>query len=653
MPASIQIPTTFKAVDKFSSVVSKMTGGLKKFSKEGGSAVRRIDTRINNSIKSVGKVGALIGGLTIGGLLRKSFQDITRFETGLVGVAKTTGLSGKELKKLGNDVLTTSDKLDSVSSIKLLELAQSAGQLGVKGSSNILKFSTTLAKLEGASDIQGDQGASSIARLLTLTGEGVGVVDKFASSLVELGNNSAATESEILGVSSEVARATAAYKLNSKQILGISATLKSLDVRPEAAGTAVGKVFRGIEMATIKGGKTLQNFGKIMGLTPKQVNKTFKDSPQQAFDAFVKGLDKISKEGGSVAKALNDVGLSGETVSKGIIPLATNYKLLQEKMGLATTGFEKNVALNKEFTAASKTVQTALASISNGFSNFITKQATAGSGLATLQNILFFIGDSMGTIITTVATLIGAFVLWKTVIVALNVVTWAQSVALGAQAVANGVLTKAVVKNKVALTAYKVIQGVSTAVTWLATAATTAFGVALNLGLWPILAIIAAVTAVVLVVKNWGAVTNWFSKKWGIFTSFISEAWGSVVGFFKEFSFTGFFKDIGKAILSFMLTPLRMALLLLSKIPGKVGKFAGGALANIDAQLSTEKQLGGNGTEGLPSTTQAANTANINRTTQNNLSIDIKDKGNNISSVSQSGSVEMPVKITSTLGENI
>ena len=401
--------------DKFSKKLGKAT-----------SAVSKFDKGISKLTPSISGLSSQLVGLAsaaaLGVIFAKTTKGILEFETGLVGVGKTTGLADEKLVALGSNVLTTSKQLRTVSTDKLLELAQVAGQLGISGSKDILKFSTVLAKLESASDIKGEEGASKIARLLTITKEGPAVIDRFAASLVALGNKSAATESEILGVASEVARSTTAYKLNSAEILGISTALKSLDVAPEAAGTAVSKVFRAIEFATLEGGEQLAKFGKIMGQTPEMVKEGFGKAPLESFKSFVKGLNRISNSGGSLADTMKAVGLNGEIVAKGILPLATNYALLEGKIDLANKGFAANMALNEEFDASQKTVQKALDSIAIGFQNVFTKMATSGSALGNLQDALFFVGANIETIISVVGAAAGAFLAFKAGVMAITVI---------------------------------------------------------------------------------------------------------------------------------------------------------------------------------------------------------------------------------------
>nr|WP_299067182.1 phage tail tape measure protein [uncultured Allomuricauda sp.] len=650
MAAGLKIPTQFTAIDKFSHVLSKMGKGIRHFSKVGIAGVQRFDKKVSNVFNKMGRLTRLALGVGIGTIFLNATGDIKTFETNLVGVGKTTGLAGKGLHQLGQDTIEASNSMRGIQTNKLLELGGVAGQLGITGSKNILKFSTNLAKLEKASDIQGAEGAASIARLLNITGEGPSVVDRFSASLVGLGNTSAATESEILSVANEVARSTAAYRLNSKEILGMSAALANMGVSPEAAGSAIGKTFIGIEKATIKGGSKLRAYAKVMGVTSNEVKSLFGSDKQAAFNKLLEGLNKISKSGGSVTKAMDNLGISDTRVLKGIIPLATNYDTLISKLRLANDEYNKNTALNNEFTTASKTVQTALDDIAKRFTNVLLKTATAGSGLSNVQNILFFVADNMETVVVVGATLMGMFGLMKTIVMGSQIAMAAYNIVLGVHGAIQGAASIAIGKSAIALGAYKVAMGISTAVTWLATAATTAFGVALNLGLWPILAIIAAIAAVVAIFYYWDDITAWFGKQWKKFTSWIGDAWNSVVEWFKEFDFIGFFKGIGQSILKFLLTPMRMMLKLASGIPGKIGNMAKGALDKIN-------QLTGDGEIAVKDAREPLDSPELNnaRVTQESIEtskvdLNVIDRGNNVDSIEPSGPLAPGLKITHTQG---
>jgi TP901 family phage tail tape measure protein len=653
MAATIKAPVIFTANDKLSPTLRRMSANVHGFASKASVGIARVEHRFNRLLSPIRRAQAQLGqfGLVAGGFLAFAvFKGITNFEEGLVGVGKTTGLTGIELKSLGSDFIDLSDNMRGVSTQSLIEVGKTAGQLGVKGSENILKFSGTMAKLESATDVAGEQGASSIARLLTITGEGVGIIDQFGAALVGLGNNSAATESEILSVASEVARGTAAYGLQAQEILGLATSLKSLGVRPEAAGTAVSKVFKGIEKATLEGGDSLEAYAKIIGKTSKQVTEDFGKSPQKSFNSFIGGLNRISNEGGSVAQALRNAGLSGETVSKGIVPLATNFEMLNEKMALSSNEFNKNTALNDEFETSTKTVNVAVKDVVKSFTNLTLKTATAGSGLEILRSVLLFVSDNMLTLVITAVSLAGTMLLVKGAIIASKVALFAYNVVMGVNSAITQTNKRALIQNAVAQGAYRTAMLIGTAVTWLANSAFIALAISVIAATWPILAIIAAVLAVVYIFLYWDEIVAFFGKQFTKFTEMLGTAWDSITKFFQEFSFVDFFKGIGNALIKFMLLPLKSMLVLLSQLPGKLGDLASVGLDKLN-EMEANINFDRNGDESgvLPNSSQAASQETTETIRDSNVRIDVRDKGGNVEKVYQDGTA-IPISMQNTVG---
>jgi len=613
------IKTIFTAVDKFSPVVKRMAKSIAKFSKFAGAHIKRFDQKITRSFKKLGRLAQVGLGLGVGALFREGFTAITDFETGLVGVGKTTGIVGPQLKELGFDVLALSKSMRGITATKLLEFAQVAGQMGISSSTDILKFSETMAKLEKSTDIVGEEGATSISRLLTIVGEGVGDIDKFGSALVALGNTSAATESEILSVASEVARATTNYRLSSHEILGISTALKSLDVAPEAAGSAVLKVFTTLEMATLKGGKNLRELGKIMDMTPKQIKDAFGKSPQKVFTKFIEGLGDIEKEGGSATLALSKLGLSGTRVAKGIIPLAINSEILAEKIALSSKAYAENTALQEEFDVATQTVNTGLIDIRKSFNNILTTSAATGSKLEFLQKILFYISDNMRTIILVAGSLLAAFVALKVIVAIINGISWA----IRAWAWATKALTVA---------------------QWLFNAALWANPVGVVIGL--IVALVAIVALAVQKYDEWGASLLMMLGPLGWIINLIQSFrrnWDMIKNAFKSEGIIGGLKAIGKTILDALLMPMEQFLTMMAKIPG-MGKLFQPAL---DFVRSSRVSLGM-----LESPEVASNTVTTENIKQNNVTVTVADKGGNVESVDGDGGDGFGIFITPTVGVN-
>lgn len=301
---------------------------------------------LNTKTAALGLAGAVV--------LRKSISDFADFEKGLIGVGKTTNIAGDELKSLGDDIQQMSLRVP-VATTRLLEIAQSAGQLGVKGSSNILRFTETIAKLGSATDLAGEEGATAFARLLTVTGEPIDNVDRLGASVVALGNNYAATESQITAVAQRVAQATAQYEVGAANVLGISTALQAVGVEAESGGTQVGLAFQTINDAIRGGGAEMERLQQITGQTGDELREAFQGgNSAQVFQKFVEGLGRIQKAGGDVNAVLDAFGLTGVRASQVIGTLATRSDLLGKAIADANLGWDENVALNKEAAVAAE-----------------------------------------------------------------------------------------------------------------------------------------------------------------------------------------------------------------------------------------------------------------------------------------------------------
>lgn len=320
---------------------------------------QQINASVAASVKRIGLLGAAIAAAAGGKATVNAYAD---FETGLIGVGKTADIEGKRLKAFGDDIQALAKEIP-VTTSELLELAGAAGQLGVKGEANLLNFSRVLAELASASDVQGEEGARSIVRILGITNEDISQVDQFSNVLVGLGNNIAATESEILGVATRVAQGTAAFKLSSNQILGISGGIKALGVEAELAGSTTQKAFIKLQEAIQNGGEEMAVLQQITGKTREELEKLFAEDQAALFDLFIKGLNGVNESGGNVIKTLSALGLEEIRSVSVLSTLAKGYDTYAKAISTAEREAKKNNArseeANKAFASLNKQIEAA------------------------------------------------------------------------------------------------------------------------------------------------------------------------------------------------------------------------------------------------------------------------------------------------------
>lgn len=342
-----------------------------------------IEKTTNDTSKSI-KAAFVASTAAIGGTL----AAFGKYETALIKVGKTADIQGKELDSFGKRITDLSSKIP-LSTNELLELSASAAQLGVKGKDNILKFTETVAKLGTATNITGEEGSQAIARLLNVTGEGIQTVDKFASIIVRLGNNVAATESEILSMASRVGKSTAQFDLGTTAVLGISAALKEVGIEAELGGSAIGRTFAEMQNAVFNGGEALDTFSKITGKSGAELKQIFQKDATQAFTLFIEALNKLPAE--QVATSMESMGLKGVRLREVIGTLAKRSEILGRSLALASDEAERQTALNEEF-------QRAVGSLENSFkfmqNEVINLAASMGKDLAPAAKEIFQnIGD--------------------------------------------------------------------------------------------------------------------------------------------------------------------------------------------------------------------------------------------------------------------
>lgn len=379
---------SFKGVASSVGKAEKGITGLDKGLEKAALSVTAVNQATQLLSTTIGSVSRTLSTF-VGG-----FSD---FESALIGVQKTTDLSGDRLSQFGKEMQDLSQSIP-VTANELLNIAQNAGQLGVE-TKNIEKFTETVAKIGFATDLSSEQAAQAFARILTVTTEGTDNIDTFASTIVSLGNNFAATESEITRVATEMANATAQFGIGSSNVLGISTALKAMGQQAQLSGSVVGKTLREMNSIIRDGsGPAFESLADLTGIAGDKLKQTFETDATSVFESFITGLGDIGKAGGDISATLEVFGLKGDEVNKVLPSLATNagvlssaLKLARGEAALTAEELEEIGALNVEAGRAFDSLKSQVTIAENSLTNLV---ATIGEGLAPAITILveLFVG---------------------------------------------------------------------------------------------------------------------------------------------------------------------------------------------------------------------------------------------------------------------
>lgn len=335
---------------------------------------------------SIFTVRNVIAALSTLGVFRV-FRDIrdasADFETSLVAVAKTANLSDTEMEDLGKRIQEIGRELP-ITTKELLNISIAAGQLGIEGTQEIAKFTKALGQLALTTDVQGEEGARQVARILNLTKTPTIEVDRFAASLVELGNRAAATEKEILEVATKVSQAVAVFGFTADEVLAISTTLRELGVEAELGGTQMGLFMQALTVGAMSPGSQAERSIKKLGLEINDFRETLRGDPAEAFTQFVEKLGGL--DASQVTKALEQLGFEGARMGRVFGPLSQNALLLRIRLTQSAQAWEENVAAIREVERQSDT--------------FSGRMTVVGNKLGQIVKLL---GDDMNPIVADLA----------------------------------------------------------------------------------------------------------------------------------------------------------------------------------------------------------------------------------------------------------
>jgi hypothetical protein len=380
-----------KAVDAATKNYSKNIGNY-------GSAFEGLNTTVKDLIATFG----LVTGLALLGIIVKDIFSIVKdFDRQLIAVGKTTNITGDELKQFGREVVDLGDRLDGITVDGLIQSAEVAGQLGVTGTSNILKFSEAIEKLKLTSNIISDEQVGQFAKFIEVSSDSFENADKLASVITQLGNSFATTEAEVLANATEIQKGIAVYNTSAQGVLALGAATSTLGSEAESSRSAVQSTFAVINNA-IATGANLEKVLKLTGLTQKELSKQFNQDATGVFVKFVKGLSDAKKGGENLALVLNDVEITEKRAFTVIGSLAANYGILEQSMAQANKEYIDNAALNKEVAAASESIASIVGDLRDKWEAYVLQTNDANSGSEALTKTLKFLRDNFKDIINFV-----------------------------------------------------------------------------------------------------------------------------------------------------------------------------------------------------------------------------------------------------------
>lgn len=293
-----------------------------------------------------------------------AFTAAKDFETAFTGVMKTVDETAtttyddieKSIRKMAQTLPSSANEIASVMEI--------AGQLGVNAD-NLEKFTKVIIDLGNATNVVGQEGATSIAQFYNVMKGDLNTVDRFGAALTHLGNNSATTEAEILRMATNLAGVGANLRITEQDILGLATGLASVGISAEKGGSAISNILLKISREVETNGDQLEAWAGVAGMTAKQFQDAWSENAVSAFFKVLEGLGTLEDENASLIEVLDDVEVKNIRQIDTLSRLANSYQNLDRYLEMSNDAWNENSALTTEASRRYNTVESQIQILKN------------------------------------------------------------------------------------------------------------------------------------------------------------------------------------------------------------------------------------------------------------------------------------------------
>lgn len=383
-------------------------------------AAQKTTEKVGQAMVQIGTVMTAVGAtasLGIKGLVTAAAD----WETAFAGVKKTVD----EVEDSNGNVILSYDDLEQslrdlakvtpATASEIAGVAEAAGQLGIK-TEDVSSFTETMIKLGVSTNMSAEEAATALARFSNIMGTSSDDVGRLGSSVVALGNNFAATETEIVNMGLRLAAAGDQIGLSEADVMGISTALTSLGIKAEMGGSAFSKAMINMQVATstgleparevvektgmsirdlelmsanassdfkglaqsigmtsdeldavIKNSKNLEDFANIAGMSAEQFKKAFEEDATSAIAAFVEGLGHAEEKGTTAINLLDEMGIKEVRLRDTLLRVGGAQQLFNDAVELSNKAWRENAALTAEADKRYETFDSKVQMLKNRF----------------------------------------------------------------------------------------------------------------------------------------------------------------------------------------------------------------------------------------------------------------------------------------------
>ena len=331
-----------------------------------GRGAQEVGNKISQMGQNISGFGsALTRGVTApivagAGLVVKAAID---YESAFAGVKKTVDETATvSYQKLSDGIRQMAKELPA-SAVEIANVAEVAGQLGIK-TEDILSFSRTMIDMGESTNLSAEEAATAIAKIANIMGLTSDEYSKFGAAVVDLGNNFATTEKDIVMMANRLAAGGKLAGLTAPEILGLATAMSSVGIEAEAGGTAMTQTLTAIgnavALTTKDSADDLALIAKVAGTTSEEFQQAWKEKPAEALQSFIKGLNTAHEKGANVDAILMKLGMTGIRQGNMLKSLALSSDKMSAAVQRSNQAWKENTALTNEANKRYETTESQL-----------------------------------------------------------------------------------------------------------------------------------------------------------------------------------------------------------------------------------------------------------------------------------------------------
>lgn len=316
-------------------------------------AVQKGITFVVDGLKKMGDLAISFG--------KSAISSSIEFESAFTGVKKTVDATEEDLQRFGGSQEAfykdlsgwIKEEATQTASTKerIADVMAISGQLGVRGSENLKKFTETMIMMGDSTDLSAEEAAMSIAQLMNITGDSYDNTDKLGSAIVALGNNFATTEPQIVNMAQRLASTGTISNLSATEIVALATAMSTVGIQAEAGGTAMTQTLTAISQAVSGAGQTSEEYSKAQEKVRKKTQAL-----EKAELAYQQALEKSGVSSAKAQTALNNVEKAQSKYNAAVEKYGENSpQAVQAMQNLENAQIKYNDVLS----ASSDKVQTA------------------------------------------------------------------------------------------------------------------------------------------------------------------------------------------------------------------------------------------------------------------------------------------------------